>query len=99
MKVPNISSIVSIARGQLDARPGQPGGPADAVQSSDKVELSSESQAVQRLASELSTAVQRQVLVAQLKSEYESGTLQADAKGTADAMVVEGIFDDIISGE
>lgn len=99
MKIPNINGIVSIARGQLEQRNPQQAERSSTAQSADKVELSSASQTVQRLASELNTPVQRQALVEQLKADYAAGRLSIDSQATAEAMVAEGLFDDIITGK
>lgn len=98
MKVPNINGIVSIARGQLEPRGAQQIDKTGQPASSDKVELSTEGQAVQRLAAERSDSGQRAELVAQLKADYEAGRLSSDTQATAEAMVAEGLFDDIIRG-
>lgn len=99
MKVPNINGIVSIARGQVETRGPQQAGKALPASAGDKVELSSQGQTVQRLAAERSVALEREALVAQLKADYAAGTLSADSQATAEAMVAEGLFDDIISGK
>lgn len=99
MKVPNINGIVSIARGQLEPRSGQPADKLGSPVAGDRVELSAESQNVLRLAAERSAGSQREEQIAQLKADYEAGQLTVETEAIAAAMVAEGLFDDIITGQ
>lgn len=100
MKIPDIKGLFSIARGVLDARKGQPAArQGEAAGAADKVELSTESQAVQRLAAERTTEKPRAADVAALKAQHGRGELAADVRGTAEAMVADGMFDDLIEGK
>ena len=96
MRIPDIKGLFSIARGALDPRKGQhaaaqPGQTPGA----DKVELSSQGQVVRKLAAERTDDRARASLVAGLKAEYEKGELGTDSQATAEAMVAEGMFDDL----
>ncbi|MCH7471663.1 flagellar biosynthesis anti-sigma factor FlgM [bacterium] len=100
MKVPGIRGLISIARNLLEPRRGQadegrkakPGG-------LDKVELSSQSQEVQRLAAARSDGSARMAAVAEVKKMYDSGELKADSSTIAEEMTKEGIFDDFIDSK
>jgi anti-sigma28 factor (negative regulator of flagellin synthesis) len=98
MKIPDIHGLFSIARGALDPRKGQPVERKDAAAAADKVELSSQGQAVQRLASERTDTKARAAFVAELQAEMQRGELKTDSRKTAEAMVADGMFDDLISG-
>jgi flagellar biosynthesis anti-sigma factor FlgM len=99
MKVPNINGVVSIARTAMDPKTQTAKDKAGSGVSTDQVELSSQSQTVQRLAAERSSEQARTDEVAALKAAYEAGELKADPQQTAQAMVAEGLFDDIIGGK
>lgn len=98
MKIPDIHGLFSIARGALDPRKGQPIERKDTAAAADKVELSTQGQAVQKLASERTDAKARAAFVAELQAELKRGELQTDSQKTAEAMVAEGLFDDLITG-
>ncbi len=100
MKIPDIKGLVSIARGMLDPKETRQTPPRGAkTDQADKVELSSQGQTVHRLAAERSDERARSELVKQLKADYERGELETDAAATAEAMVGDGLFDDIIEGK
>jgi flagellar biosynthesis anti-sigma factor FlgM len=98
MKVPDIKGLVSIARGVLDPRKAQPAVRTDAQAGADKVELSSQGQAVQKLAAERTDSKVRSAFVAELKAQFDRGELKTDSRKTAEAMVTDGLFDDLITG-
>ena len=97
MKIPDINGIVSIGRTPLDPKAQQVRDKAVAPDAADRVELSTQSQDVQRLAAQRTSSEQaRADEVAALKAAYDAGQLKADTQQTAQAMVAEGLFDDII---
>ena len=99
MKIPDIKGLFSIARSVLDPKAGRPADQqaADAGKA-DKVELSSQSQTVQKLAAERPDARRRAAEVEQLKEAHARGELDVDAQRIAEEMVADGLFDDIIEG-
>lgn len=100
MKIPDIKGLVSIARTMLDPQKAQQAVQrAQETAKTDKVELSSQGQAVHRLAAERTDERARAEVVAKLKADYERGELAIDAAATAEAMVGDGLFDDIIEGK
>jgi anti-sigma28 factor (negative regulator of flagellin synthesis) len=98
MRVPDIKGMFSIARGVLDPKKGQPAARTDAPAGADKVELSSQGQAVQKLAAERADTKARAAFVAELQAQFKTGELKADSEKTAAAMVGSGLFDDLITG-
>lgn len=98
MKVPDIKGMFSIARGALDPKKGQPAARADAPAGADKVELSSQGQAVQKLAAERSDTKVRAAFVAELRAQFLKDELKSDSQKTAAAMMDSGMFDDLITG-
>ena len=99
MKIPDIKGLVSIARSTLDLKATQQTGQVpDQAGKADKVELSSQGQTIHKLAAERTDERARAEVVAKLKSDYEEGKLATDAEATAEAMVGDGLFDDIIEG-
>jgi flagellar biosynthesis anti-sigma factor FlgM len=98
MKVPDIKGMFSIARGVLDPKKGQPAARTDAPAGADKVELSSQGQAVQKLAAERTDSKVRAAFVAELRAQFVQGELKSDSQKTAAAMVDAGMFDDLITG-
>lgn len=99
MKIPDIKGLFSIARGVLDPKTGRSAvQPAGEGNKADKVELSSQGQTVQRLAAERTDDRNRSEMVAVLKAQYENGELTTDSEAVAEAMVGDGMFDDIIAG-
>jgi len=100
MKIPDIKGLFSIARGMFDQRQARQAEELKQGQAkADTVELSSQGQTVQRMASERSDQGQRTQLVSDLKAQYEEGKLATDTAATAEAMVDYGLFDDIIQGK
>jgi flagellar biosynthesis anti-sigma factor FlgM len=100
MKIPSIKGLFSIARGMLDPREAQKRAQqAGETSKADRVELSSQSQQVQRLTAERTAERGRGEEVARLKAAYERGELQADSAAIAEEMVADGLFDDIIEGK
>jgi len=100
MKIPDISGIVSIGRGALDPKKGQAlEGKGGAAQTPDKVELSGESHILQKIAAERPDEKARAELVAELKAAFARGELDGDSLATAESMVEEGLFDDLIYGK
>lgn len=97
MKVPDIKGLVSIARGVLDPRKAQPAARSEAQAGADKVELSSQGQVVQKLAAERTDSKERSAFVAELKAQFDRGELKTDSHKTAEAMVTEGLFDDLVN--
>lgn len=97
MKVPNIRGLVSIARGMLDPQRQRETEVKRAEAQPDKVELSSQSHEVRKIALERTSEASRSELVAQLKGDYERGELSVDHQGIAEGMVADGLFDDIIA--
>lgn len=98
MKIPDIKGLVSIARGVIDTRKGQPIAQQRGLSAgTDKVELSSQGQVVHRLAAERTDDRARASFVAELKAQYEKGELRTDSQATAKAMVADGMFDDLYS--
>jgi flagellar biosynthesis anti-sigma factor FlgM len=98
MQIPNINGVVSIGRTAMDPKTQQAKDKAAPAGAADQVELSDQSQTVLRLATERSSEQARADEVAALKAAYAAGELQADPQQTAQAMVAEGLFDDIIGG-
>jgi anti-sigma28 factor (negative regulator of flagellin synthesis) len=98
MKIPDVKGLFSIARGALDARKAQPSARTDAPAGADKVELSSQGQAVQKLTAERADAKERTAFVAGLQAQFAQGELKPDSQKTAAAMVDSGMFDDLITG-
>ena len=98
MKIPDINGIVSIARLGADPKVAPAKDKAAQPGAADRVELSDQSQTIQRLAAERTDEQSRADQVAALKAAYDAGQLKADAQQTAQAMVAEGLFDDIIAG-
>lgn len=97
MKVPDIKGLYSIARTALDTKKTQPAtGDTNQVKQADQVELSSQGQTVHQLAAQRTDARARAAEVAELKAQYEAGELAADTQATAEAMVANGLFDDLI---
>jgi len=100
MKIPDVKGLVSIARGVLDPKKGQPAEKAaGAGAQADRVELSSESQAVARITAERMDQKARSAQVAELKAALERGELKPDHKAVAEALVEEGLFDDLLTGK
>lgn len=100
MKIPDIKGLFSIARGVFDPKRDQARAPAPGdVRGADRVELSTQGQAVQKLAAERTDTRTRTDMVAQLKLDYESGKLKVDSQEIAREMVADGMFDDIIEGK
>ena len=97
MKVPNIKGLVSIARGMMDPQRVRDTEVKRSACQPDKVELSSQSQEVRKIALERTSAASRSELVSQLKSDYELGELSIDHQSIAEGMVADGLFDDIIA--
>ncbi|MCB1220532.1 MAG: flagellar biosynthesis anti-sigma factor FlgM [Planctomycetales bacterium] len=97
MRIPDIKGMISLAKdlhesptrvpAQRSAAPQRPG---------DSIELSSQGQQVQKLTAQRSDQSQRASMVAALKSQFERGEMKLDQQATAEAMVSEGIFDDLI---
>lgn len=98
MKIPDIKGMFSIARSALDPKKGQPVARTDAPAGADKVELSSQGQAVQKLAAERTDAKVRAAFVAELQAQFKKGELKTDSQKTAAAMLDSGMFDDLITG-
>jgi hypothetical protein len=98
MKVPDIKGLVSIARTALEPKKGQPeaAGKPDAV--ADRLELSGESQTMQKLTAQQPDAQARAADVLRLREAYLRGELDTDSQATAAAMTEEGLFDDLIHG-
>jgi len=100
MKIPDIKGLVSIARGMLDPKETRQTPPqGEKADKADKVELSSQGQTVHRLAAERTDERARAEMVAKLRADHERGELETDAQVTAEAMVGDGLFDDIIEGQ
>jgi anti-sigma28 factor (negative regulator of flagellin synthesis) len=99
MKIPDIKGLFSIARGALDPRRQQALQQKQAAEKADKVELSSQGQVVQRLAAERTDNRARAAVVAGLRTQFERGELVADSRKTAEAMVDDGLFDDLMQGK
>ena len=100
MKIPDIKGLVSIARTMLDPQKAQQAMErAQETAKTDKVELSSQGQAVHKLAAERTDERVRAEVVAKLQADYARGELETDAAATAEAMVGDGLFDDIIEGK
>lgn len=98
MRIPDIKGLVSIARGVLDTRKGQPIAQQPGLSAgTDKVELSSQGQVVSRLAAEKTDDRARASFIAELKAAYAKGELATDSQATAEAMVADGMFDDLYS--
>ena len=97
MKIPDIKGMISLAR-DLHESPQRVPTPqrAQAARISDRVELSSRGQQVQQMAAQRSDQLQRSRLVDELKLKFLQGELDTDPQQTADAMLAEGIFDDLI---
>jgi len=99
MKIPDIKGLFSIARGVLDPKSGRHAvQPAGEGNKADKVELSSQGQTVQRMTADKTDGRSRSETVAALKGDYERGELKTDSEAVAQAMVGDGLFDDIIEG-
>ena len=100
MKIPDITGIVSIGRGALDPKKGQPlEGKPSVGQTPDKVELSGEGHILQKIAAERPDDKARSEMVAELKAAFARGELSQDSLATAQSMVEEGMFDDLIYGK
>lgn len=100
MKVPDIKGLVSIARGVLDNKYGKLQQVQQAEKGkTDKVELSSTSQTVFKIAAERPDTKSRADMVAQLKADYQNGNLSIEPRETAEAMLGSGVFDDIVAGK
>ena len=99
MKIPDIKGLFSIARGVLDPKAGRPADQvADSASKADKVELSSQSQTVQKLAAERPDERQRAAEVSRLREAHARGEHEVDAQRIAEEMVADGLFDDVIEG-
>ena len=99
MKIPDIKSMISIAQSTAAAKK-----PAPAVEqrkagiaAADSVELSAISRQAAEMAAAKAGDTGRTAEVALLKEQYEKGQYQVDSKATAEAMISEGLFDDLIS--
>lgn len=97
MKIPDIKGMISLAR-DLHESPQRVSSqrPAAVRPASDRVELSSQGQQVQQLTAQRTDQLQRSRLVEELKLKFQNGELDTDPQLTADAMLAEGLFDDLI---
>ena len=98
MKIPDVKGLFSIARGALDPRKGPGVERKELLPGADKVELSSQGQAVQKLTAERTDAKARAAFVAELQAALSRGELKTDSRKTAEGMVADGMFDDLITG-
>ncbi|MCB1218227.1 MAG: flagellar biosynthesis anti-sigma factor FlgM [bacterium] len=98
MRIPDIKGMISLAK-DLHESPQRVTAQrrAETPRSSDRIELSSHAQQVQKLTAERSDMSQRARMVAGLKQQFENGELELDGQATAQAMLAEGLFDDLIS--
>jgi anti-sigma28 factor (negative regulator of flagellin synthesis) len=97
MKIPDIKGMISLAR-DLHESPQRVASqrPAATRPASDRVELSSQGQQVQQLTAQRTDQLQRSRLVEELKLKFQNGELDTDPQLTANAMLAEGLFDDLI---
>jgi anti-sigma28 factor (negative regulator of flagellin synthesis) len=100
MEVPDIKGLISIGAMRIDPRKGA-AEPVDkpAAQPRDSVELSSEaasaSRSLEAQQAQLRAAtLERADMLAKLKLEYQSGSLQINSEAIAQEMMAEGIFDE-----
>jgi len=96
MKIPDINTILSLARLQL--KEGK--GPAQALprekKAGDTVEISDRGQVAFDHALRESVARERSARISELKALYARGEITVDEKALAEKMIAEGVFDDIL---
>lgn len=97
MKIPDIKGMISLAK-DLHEGPQRTAAPriAAAQRPGDRIELSSHGQQVQKLAAQRTDHSQRSRMVEALKQRFDNNELDTDPQATAEAMVAEGMFDDLI---